>query len=82
MRRHVEHAKMFQVLRHAKMYKGVQMSVREGQGNKIEKKVKLQENEHIRGLISHKFTFSERGMLGTLSTLGANRCQVKSLNAF
>ena len=44
-------------------------------------KVKLQNNEHIRGLISHQFTFSKRGMLGT-PTLGNNRCQVQSLSAF
>jgi hypothetical protein len=45
------------------------------------KQVKLQGNEHIIGLISHQFTFSMRGMLGT-PTLGANRCQVPSVNAF
>ena len=52
-----------------------------GQGKKREKQVKLQGNEHIRGLISHKFTFSKRGILGTL-TLGGNRWQVKSFSAF
>ena len=78
---HVKHAKMFQVIRHAKMCKSVSMRVREFQDNKREKKVKLQGNEHIRGLISHQFTFSKRGMLGTL-TLGGNRFQVQSLSAF
>ena len=63
------------------MYKGVSMRAREYQGNKREKKVKIQGNEHIRGLISHQFTFSKSGMLGT-PTLGANRCQVKSISAF
>ena len=60
-----------QVLR---MCKGVSMHVREFQDNIREKKVKLQGNEHIRGLISHQFTFSKRGMLGT-PTLGA-KCKV------
>ena len=78
---HVKHAKMCQVIRHAKMCKGVSMRVKDCQDNKREKKVKLQGNEHIKGLISHQFTFSKRGMLGTL-TLGGNRCQVQSLSAF
>ena len=81
VRRHVKHEKMFQVIRHAKMFKGVLMCARECQGNKREKQVKLQGNEHIRGLMSHQFTFSKRGVLGT-PTLGANRCQVQSLSAF
>ena len=81
MRRHVKHAKMFQVLRHAKMCKGVTMCVKDGQGNKMEKQVKLQGDEHIRGFIRHQFTFSMRGMLGT-PTLGVNRCQVQSVSAF
>ena len=57
------------------------MHVRDFQDNKRKKKVKLQGNEHIRGLISHQFTFSKRGMLGTL-TVGGNRRQVQSLSAF
>jgi len=63
------------------MYKGVKMHAKDYQGNKREEQVKLQGNEHIIGLISHQFTFSMRGMLGT-QTLGANRCQVPSVNAF
>ena len=81
MSMHVKHAKMFQVLRHAKMCKGVTMRVRDDQGNNMKKKVKIQGDEHIRGLISHQFTFSKRGMLGT-PTLGANRFQVPNLSAF
>jgi len=54
------------------MWKGVTLRVRDCQGNKNEKQVKLQGNEHIRGLISHQFTFSNRGILGT-PRLGANR---------
>ena len=80
MRRHVKHAKMFQVLRHANMCKGVTMHVRDGEGNKTEKQVKLQGDEHTRGFISHQFTFSVRDMLGT-PTLGANRFQVPSVSA-
>ena len=60
--------------------KVVSMHVRDCQNNKREKKVKLQGTEHIRGLISHQFTFFERGMLGTL-TLGGIRCQVQCLSA-
>ena len=71
--RHGKHVKMCQVIRHAKMCKGVSMHAKDCQGNKREKQVKLQGNEHIRGLISHQFTFSKRGMLGT-PTLGGNRC--------
>ena len=67
VRRHVKHDKMCQVIRHAKMFKGVSMRARDYQGNKRKKQVKLQGNEHIRGLISHEFTFSNRGMLGTLT---------------
>ena len=78
---HVKYAKMCQVLRHAKMCKGVTICAKDYQGNKKEKKFKLQGNEHIRGLISHQFTFSRRGMLGT-PTLGGNRCQVPSVSAF
>ena len=63
------------------MCKGVTMRVRDGQGNKTEKNIKIQGDEHIRGLISHQFTFSVRRMLGT-PTLGANRCQVSSVSAF
>ena len=81
VQRHVKHAKMFQVIRHAKLCKGVSMCARDCQGKKWEKKVKLQGNEHIRGLMSHQFTFSKRVMLGT-PTLGANRSQVQSLSAF
>ena len=81
VRRHVKHVNMCQLIRHAKMCKGVSMRARDCQGNKREKKVKIQGNKHIIGLISHQFTFSRRGMLGT-PTLGANRCQVKRLSAF
>ena len=81
VQRHVKHAKVCQLIRHAKMCKGVLMSTRDYQGNKREKKVKLQGNEHIRGLISHQFTFSKRGMLGTPS-VGSNRCQVQIISAF
>ena len=81
VRRNVKQAKMCQVLRHAKMYKGVTMHAKVCQGNKMEEQVKLLGNEHIIGLISHQFTFSMRGMLGT-PTLGANRCQVLSVSAF
>ena len=81
IQRHVKQANMWQVLRHAKMYKGVKMHAKDCQGNIREEQVKLQENEHIIGLISHQFTFSMRGMLGR-PKLGANRCQVSSLNAF
>ena len=80
VRRHVKQAKMCQVLTYVKMYKGVTMHARDCQGNKREEQVKLQGNEHIIGLISHQFTFSMRGMLGT-PTLGANRCQVSSVSA-
>ena len=78
---HVKNSKMCQVIRHAKMCKGVSMRVRGCQDNRMEKKVKLKGNEHIRGLISQQFTFSKRGMLGT-PTLGNNRCQVQILSAF
>ena len=81
VRRHFKQAKICQVLRHAKMYKGVTMHARDYQGNRREEQVKLQGNEHIIGLISHQFTFSMRVMLGK-PTLGANRCQVPSVNAF
>ena len=81
VRRHVKHVMMCQVIRNSKIYKGVSMCARDFQGNKREKQVKLQGNEHIRELISHQFNFSKRGMLGT-PTLGANRCRVKSLSAF
>ena len=81
VRRHVKQVKMCQVLRHAKMYKGVIMHAKDCQGNKREEQVKLQGNEHIIWLISHQFTFSMRGILST-PTLGANRCQVPSVNAF
>ena len=63
------------------MCKGVSMRAKDYQGKKREKQVKLQGNEHIRGLISHQFTFSKRGMLNTL-TLGDNRFQVQILSAF
>jgi len=66
VRRHVKQAKMCQVLRHAKICKAVTIRVRDCQGNTKEKQVKLQVNEHIRGLISHQFTFSKRGMIGTV----------------
>ena len=81
VRRHVKYAKIFQVRRHANICNGMTIHARDYQGNKKEKQVKIQGNEHIRGLISHQFTFSIRGMLGTL-TLGGNRCQVKSISAF
>ena len=55
------------------MCKGVTMRVRDGQGNKMEKLVKIKGDEHIRGLINHQFTFFTRGMLDT-PTLGVNRC--------
>ena len=80
VQRHVKQAKMYQVLRDAKMYKGVTMYVRDCQGNKMEEQVKLQGNDHILGLISHQFTFFMRGMLGT-PKLGANMCQVPNVNA-
>ena len=79
--RHVKHDNMCQVLRHAKMCKGVTMRAKDYQGNKGEKQVKLQGNEHIIGLTSHHFTFSKRGMLGT-PTLGTNMCEVPSISAF
>lgn len=63
------------------MCMGMTMRARDFHGNKREKYVNLEGNEHIRGLISHQFTFSKRGTLGT-TTLGANRCQVPSLSAF
>ena len=78
---HVKHAKMCQVIRHAKMCKGVSMRIRDFQDNKREKKVKLQGNEHIRGLIGHQFTFPNIGMLST-PTLGSNRFQVQIFSAF
>ena len=81
VQRHAKQAKMCQVLRHAKMYNGVKMHARGCQGNKMQEQVKIQGNEHIIGLISYQFTFYMRGMLGT-PTLGANRCQVPSINAF
>ena len=81
VRRHVKQAKMCQVLRHAKMYKGVTMHARGCQGNKREEQVKLQVNEHIMGLIIHQFTFPMRVMVGK-PTLGSNRCQVPSVNVF
>ena len=69
---HVKHTKMCQVIRHAKMCKGVSMCVRDFQDNKREKKFRLQGNEHIIGLINHQFTFSKRGMLGTPTTIFPN----------
>ena len=81
VRRHVKHAKMCQVIRNANMYKGVLMCARDCQGNKMEKHIKLQGNEHIIWLMSHQFTFSKSGMLRT-PTVGANRCQVKILSEF
>ena len=80
-RRHVKYAKMCQVLRHAKIFNGVTIHARDYQGNKKEKQVKIQGNEHIIGLISHQFTFSKRGML-CKETLGGNECQVPSVSAF
>ena len=76
VRKHVKQSKMCQVLRHAKMYKGVTMHAKDYQGNKREEQVKLKGNEHIIGLISHQFTFPMRGMLGTptLGSIGA-KCQ-------
>ena len=70
--RHVKYANMFQVPRHAKMCKGVTIHVRDYEGNKKDKKVKVQGNEHIRGLVSHQFTFYRRGMLDT-PTIGGSR---------
>jgi len=63
------------------MWKGVKIHAREYQGNKKDKKVKLQGNEHIIGLISHEFTFSMIGILGT-PKWGGNRCQVPSVIVF
>ena len=79
VRRHAKQAKMCQVLRHAKMYKGVTMHARDYQGNKREEQVKLQGNERIRGLLSHQFTFFMRGMLGT-PTLAA-KCKVSLMHS-
>ena len=62
------------------MCKGVIMRVRDDQGNKIEKQVKIQGYEHIRGLIRHQFTFSVRDMLGT-PKIGVNKCQVPTVSA-
>ena len=47
----------------------------ENQGNKKKNQVKMQGNEHIRGLISQEFILSKRGMLSTL-ILCFNTCQV------
>ena len=82
VQRHVKYANMCQVLRHANIYNGVTIHAMDYQGNKKEKKVKLQGSEHIIGLISHQFKFSKRGILGTTTFIGTNRCQVKSLSAF
>ena len=41
VQRHVKYAKMCQVLRHAKMFKGVTICVKDYQGNKKEKQVKV-----------------------------------------
>ena len=81
VRRHVKYSNMCQVLRHANICNGVKTHARDYQGIKKEKQVKTQGNEHIIGLISHKFTFSNRGMLCT-PTLGGNECQVPSVSAF
>ena len=55
-KRHVKYANMCQIIRHAKVCNGVTIHAREYQGKKKEKQVKLQGNEHVRGLISHQFT--------------------------
>ena len=81
VRRHVKYANMCQVLRHANICNGVTIHARDYQGNKKEKQVKIQGNEHIIGLISHQFTFSKRGML-CIPKLGGNECQVPSVSAF
>ena len=81
VQRHVKQAKICQVLRHAKMCRGVTMHAKDCQGNEREKKVKLQGNEHIIGLIIHQFSFSLGGMIGT-QTIGSNRSQVPSVSAF
>ena len=81
VRRHAKQDNMCQVLRDAKIYKGMTMHARDCPGNKREEQVKLQGNEHIVELISQQFTFSMRGRLGT-PTLGANSCQVPSVSAF
>ena len=81
VQRHVKQDKTCQVRRHAKMDKGLTMHARDCQGNKREEQVKLQVNEHIIGLISYQFTFSMRVILGK-PTLGSNRFQVPSVNAF
>ena len=81
VQRQVKYANMCQVLRHAKIFNGVTIHARDYQGNKKEKQVKIQGNEHIIGLISHQFTFSRRGMLCT-PTLGGNKCQVPGVSAF
>lgn len=80
VQRHVKYANMCQVSRHAKMCKGVTIRARGYEGNKKEKHVKLQGNEHFIWLISHQFTFPRRGMLCT-PTLGGNKCQVPSVSA-
>ena len=81
VRRHSKYAKMCQVLRHAKICNGVTIHVRDYQGNKKVKQVKIQGNEHIIGSISLQCTFSRRVML-CAPTLGGNECQVPSANAF
>ena len=47
----------------------------------MEKQVKIHGDEHIRGLISHQFTFFVGAILGT-PTLGVNNFQVPSVSAF
>ena len=77
--RHIKYANMCQVLRHANICNGVTIHARDYQGNKKDKQVKKQGNEHIIGLISHQFTVSKRGILCT-PTLGRNECQVPSVS--
>ena len=72
---------MCQVIKQGNICNSVTIHVRDYQGNKKEKQVKIQGNEHIIGLISHQFTFSKRGVLCT-PTLGGNECQVPSVSAF
>ena len=81
VRMHSKYANMCQMIRHARICNGVTIHVEEYQGDKKEKQVKIQGNEHFIGLISHQFTFSKRGMICT-PTLGGNECQVPSVSAF
>ena len=59
--RHVKYAKMCQVLRHANICNGVTIHARDYQGNKKEKHVKIQGNEHIIGLIKSSIYIFQEG---------------------